>query len=126
MKIRLLSCLLLLGACGLAQAVDCTYPRTPTKVPDGNSATQQEMMAGMAEVKEYNAQVTAYLACLDEKMNADIASAGTEATPEVIAQIKSINAKRHNAAIEALESHAARFNQEVRTFKSRDKDKSKG
>jgi hypothetical protein len=125
MKIRLLSCLLLMGACGLAQAADCTYPRQPTKVPDGNTATQQEMVASMAEVKEYNAQVTAYLACLDEKMNADIANAGPEAAAEVVAQIKAINAKRHNAAIEALESHAARFNQEVRTFKSRDKDKAK-
>ncbi len=124
MKIRLLSCLLLMGATSLAHAVDCTYPRAPSNVPDGGKATQEEMVTGMNQVKEYNALVTAYLACLDEKMNADLASAGNDASADVVAQIKSINAKRHNAAIEALEAHAARFNEQVKAFKTRDKEKS--
>ena len=125
MRIHLLSCLLLAGAWNLAQAAECVYPREPKNTPNGLTATQEEMVAGMNAVKEYNAKVTEYLACLDERMKADIASAGPEASTAAIEQIKSINAKKHNAAIEALESHAARFNEEVRTFRSRDKDKEK-
>ena len=123
MSIRLLPCLLLLGAWNLCQAVECTYPRAPTDLPDGLSATQEQMVTGMKTIKDYNTQVTAYLACLDEKMNADIAAAGPEASADVIAQIKAINAKRHNAAIEELEGHASRFNEQVRTFKAKAKEK---
>jgi hypothetical protein len=124
MKIHLLSCLLLAGASNLALAADCVYPREPKGTPNGLTATQEEMVAGMNAVKEYNAKVTEYLACLDDRMKADIASAGPEAPSSAIEQIKAINAKKHNAALEALEAHAARFNEEVRAFKSRDKEKS--
>jgi hypothetical protein len=123
MKIRLLPSLLLLSAWGFAHA-ECTYPRAPSNLPDGRTATEEAMFNGMKEVKEYNALVTTYLTCLDEQMNTDIANAGPEATSEVIAQIKAINAKRHNAAIQDLEDHAARFNEQVRTFKAKAKEKS--
>jgi precorrin-2 methylase len=123
MKIRLLSCLLLAGVCSLAHAAECAYPRPPTKTPNGLTATQEEMVAGMSAVKEYNTKVTEYLACLDEEMKVAIATAGPEAPADMIERIKANNAKKHNAAIEALEAHAAQFNEEVRTFKSRDKDK---
>jgi len=122
MKIRFLPCLLL-AAWNFAQAADCTYPRAPANLPDGRTATQEEMVTGMKVVKDYNALVTSYLACLDEKMNTDLANAGPEASSDVVAQIKAINAKRHNAAIEELEAHAARFNEQVRTFKTKSKEK---
>lgn len=106
-----------------AATAECVYPTAPASIPDGKTATEQEMVAGMRAVKEYNAQVTAYLNCLDMQMQTDISAAGTEAPEETITQIKAINAKRHNAAVEALESHAARFNEQVKAFKSRDKEK---
>jgi hypothetical protein len=122
MTIRMLSCLLLLGAWSLGQA-ECTYPRAPADLPDGRTATNEQMVEGMKTIKDYNALVTTYLACLDEKMNTDLANAGPDASSDVIAQIKSINAKRHNAAIEELEGHAALFNEQVRTFKAKAKEK---
>jgi hypothetical protein len=124
MKIGL-SCLILALACSRAQAADCVYPREPSSVPNGKTASKEEMMAGMTAVKEYNNQMTTYLACLDEQMNAAIASAGPEAKPDLIERIKTANAKRHNDAVATLEAHAARFNEEVRAFKSRDKDPKK-
>jgi hypothetical protein len=57
------------------------------------------------------------------QMQTDITAAGAEAPPETVAQIKGIAAKRHNAAIEALEAHAARFNEQVKAYKARDKEK---
>ena len=122
MKIRILSSILLTGllSAGLAQA-ECIYPKAPGSIPDGATATEQEMIDGMKAVKEYNAQVTAYLRCLDMEMQARIDAAGAEAPPDQIAQIKAIQAKRHNAAVEELESHANRFNEQVKLYKARSK-----
>jgi outer membrane murein-binding lipoprotein Lpp len=124
MKIRIASALLVAGmlTAGFAHA-ECVYPKAPASIPDGKTATEEEMVTGMRSVKEYNAQVTAYLSCLDMQMQTDINAAGTEAAPETLAQIKAINAKRHNAAVEELESHASRFNDQVKAYKGRDKEK---
>ncbi len=105
---------------GAAQA-ECSYPKEPANSPDGATATQEQMVEGMKAVKEYNGQVTAYLACLEQEMNARVEAAGPDAPAEQIEQIKAIHTKRHNAAVEALEQQAARFNEQVKTFKARDK-----
>ena len=125
MKIRMAAALALAGLLtgGFAVA-ECVYPKAPSSIPDGKSATEVEMVAGMQAVKEYNMQVSAYLNCLEMKLQSDIAAAGADASPETIAQIKAINAKRHNAAVEELEAHAARFNEQVRIYKARGKQKS--
>lgn len=105
---------------GAAQA-ECSYPKEPANSPDGATATQEQMVEGMKAVKEYNGQVTAYLACLEQEMNARVEAAGPDAPAEQIEQIKAIHTKRHNAAVEALEQQAARFNEQVKTFKAREK-----
>jgi hypothetical protein len=83
------------------------------------------MVEGMKAVKEYNNQVTTYLSCLDEEMNARVEAAGPDAPADQIEQIKAIHTKRHNAAVDALEQQAARFNEQVKVFKARDKDKAR-
>ena len=103
---------------------ECTYPRAPTGLPDGATATQDEMVTGMTTIKEYNKAVTAYLNCLESEMTARIEAAGADAPPEQIEQIKAIHTKRHNAAVEELEANADRFNEQVKVYKARDnKDK---
>ena len=122
MKIQFLASLTLVGllSAGLANA-ECLYPKAPASIPDGATATEQEMIDGMKAVKDYNNQVTAYLSCLDMEMQARIDAAGAEAPADQIAQIKAIQAKRHNAAVEELESHASRFNEQVKVYKARSK-----
>ena len=122
MKNRLVSGLLFAGllAAGSAGA-ECVYPKAPSNMPDGATATQEQMVAGMKAVKEYNGQVTEYLGCLEKEMNARVEAAGPDAPADQIEQIKAIHNKRHNAAVEELEAHAARFNEQVKTYKARDK-----
>lgn len=107
-------------AAGFAQA-ECVYPKAPSSMPDGKTATEEEMLEGMKAVKTYNGEVTAYLSCLDMEMQSRIDAAGAEAPADQIAQIKAIQTKRHNAAVEELEAHAARFNEQVRAYKAREK-----
>jgi hypothetical protein len=121
MTTRILSGLALgLLLAGAANA-ECTYPKEPANTPDGATATQDQMVEGMKAVKEYNGAVTAYLSCLEQEMATRIEAAGSDAPAEQIEQIKAIHTKRHNAAVEALEQHAARFNEQVKAFKSREK-----
>jgi hypothetical protein len=121
MTTRILSGLALgLLLAGAANA-ECTYPKEPANTPDGATATQEQMVEGMKAVKEYNGAVTAYLSCLEQEMATRIEAAGPDAPAEQIEQIKAIHTKRHNAAVEALEQHAARFNEQVKAFKSREK-----
>lgn len=122
MKNQIAAALLLAGMLTSSiAAAECVYPKAPASIPDGKTATEEEMLAGMRAVKEYNTQVTAYLSCLDMQTQTDISNAGADASPETIAQIKAINAKRHNAAVEELEAHAARFNEQVKVYKARSK-----
>lgn len=100
---------------------ECVYPKAPTNTPDGATATEEQMVAGMKSIKQYNTEVTAYLSCLEMEMNARIEAAGADAPADQVEQIKAIHTKRHNAAVEELEAHAARFNEQVKAFKTRDK-----
>src|SRR5262245_3635672 len=122
MNSRVASGLALVGLMitGLVHA-ECPYPKSPASLPDGATASEQEMLTGMKAIKEYNAQVTAYLSCLEQEANERVNAAGTEATADRIAHIKAIHTKRHNAAVEELESSAARFNEQVKVFKARTK-----
>lgn len=121
MIIRTLSGLVLGMLLTATAQAECTYPKAPANLPDGASATQEQMVEGMKTVKEYNNQVTTYLGCLDQEMDARIEAAGPDAPAEQIEQIKAIHTKRHNAAVEELEQTANRFNEQVKTFKAREK-----
>ncbi|HKU16301.1 MAG TPA: hypothetical protein VJQ52_18050 [Steroidobacteraceae bacterium] len=121
MTIRILSGLALAMLMAGAANAECAYPKEPSNLPDGASATQDQMVAGMKAVKEYNSQVTTYLDCLEKETNERVEAAGPDAPAEQIEQIKAIHTKRHNAAVEALEQTAARFNEQVKTFKAREK-----
>ncbi len=48
MKIRIASALVLAGmlTSGIA-AAECVYPKAPGGIPDGNTATEEEMIAGI-------------------------------------------------------------------------------
>src|ERR1700749_3509861 len=57
-----------LGAGGTAYA-DCTYPPPPDHIPDGNTATLQEMVDAQKAVKDYDKAINAYVACIQLERN---------------------------------------------------------
>ncbi|HEX2492605.1 MAG TPA: hypothetical protein VHK24_02435 [Steroidobacter sp.] len=121
-----LSALTLAGLLAMSAAsAECVYPKPPASMPNGATATEEEMVAGMKATKEYNNEVTAYLSCLEMEMNARVEAAGADAPADQIAQIKAIHTKRHNAAVDELEAHAARFNEQVKVYKTREKSNKK-
>ena len=54
----------------LSAQADCAYPKAPGAIPNGTTASEAEMTAAAAAFKQYNVEVTAYLACLQEETTA--------------------------------------------------------
>ena len=108
-----------------AAYADCPYPAPPDKLPDGASATLQDMLAGQKAVGEYNKAVNDYVACIDNELDTAIAKAGDKIKPEQKADMQRVETQKHNAAIDQLQSIAERFNEQVKVFKAKSADAKK-
>ena len=98
-------------------ALACDYPEHVT-IPNGGSATKDEMVAGQRGVKKFMADMEEYLACIEDEDKLDRAGI-EEPDPIVNAQRDEMLIKKHNAAVEDMEKVAAQFNEEVRDYKAR-------
>jgi hypothetical protein len=120
MKLFVSLAVLALSLAGAAHAA-CTYPRPPQKIPDGGTATKEEMIEAQRAVKKYDAEINAYLACLklehEQQLESDAAL--TEEQKKYMARLQ---VQKHNAAIDELEAVATRFNEQVKAFNAREKD----
>lgn len=92
---------------------ECAFPKAPASVPDGKTASEADMVAAMNAFKAYNDEVTAFGKCLEEETKSK--AAGTAQ----LMQLKTMQAKKHNAAVDELQAKAKQFNEQVRIFKSR-------
>ncbi|MCB1625759.1 MAG: hypothetical protein KDI32_14285 [Pseudomonadales bacterium] len=116
------SVLLVAAASLVSQAyAGCTYPTAPEKIPDGASATLEEMTAAKSLVVQYNKDMEGYLACLKLENDGKIAEAGDKITPEQKQELARMEAQKHNAAIDELEAVAARFNEQLRAYNAKNK-----
>ena len=110
---------------------DCSYPPPPDHIPDGNTATLQEMVEAQKAVKEYDKAINAYVACIQLERNdavGKLAKPGEKPTPEqkkAMDDMERVEIQKHNAAIDQLQSVADRFNEQVKVYKAKT-DKSKG
>ncbi|HUA24569.1 MAG TPA: hypothetical protein VMA54_10665 [Steroidobacteraceae bacterium] len=118
----------LLAAAALAAVVlapaayaDCSYPQAPTDLPDGNTATLKEMLAGMQRVSAYNKEMTAYLSCIKLERDSRVASAGATLTKQQKQELEAIEIQKNNAAVDQLHAVADQFNAQVKLYKARDK-----
>jgi len=96
---------------GASTAVACDYPgEADFAVPNGATATKDQMIATQGNVKTYVQAVEGYLACLDKKQ----ADAGEELTKEQ----QAIYSLRYNAAVDAMETVADQFNAALGEYKN--------
>ena len=102
---------------------DCAYPTAPEKIPDGATATLDEMLAGQKAVKAYQQAINEYTACIDKDLDAQIAKAGDKLKPEQKTDMMRIEAQKHNAAVDQAQAVADRFNEQVKVYKARTADK---
>jgi len=101
-------------------ALACDYPERVKDFPDGNTATQEEMLAAQKLVKAYVTSMEAYLDCIKgDEAQALIALGDTD--EEAKRQRALTFDKKHNAAVEEMNLVAEEFNVQVRAFKERNK-----
>jgi hypothetical protein len=88
---------------------DCDQPSMVT-VPDGDNSTMEVLLAAQTDVKDYMAAMEAYIACINEELEA----AGEDAA----ASFKSLMVTRHNTAVAEMETLAAAFNEQVQAYRA--------
>jgi hypothetical protein len=95
----------------------CSYPSAPAKIPDGATATLADMVAAQKAVKQFDEQINAYTACI--KLEEDAQLKGDKVTPEQKKAIEAQQAQKNNAAVDADQALADRFNEQIRIFKAK-------
>jgi hypothetical protein len=90
----------------MTAAANCLLPAPPAHIPDGHSANDQEMLAAIRTIKQYNEDVDEYTKCLlfEQKRN-QISFGDQEA--------------QRTEALNTLASVVERLNQQVRIYKAR-------
>lgn len=112
-----LTLLAALGATG-AQAA-CIYPRAPENIPDGSTATVEQMIAAQQAVKQFDADITAYNACLDMELQSLLADPNLDEARRN--ELRAMQVKKNNAAVDEAQAVADRFNEQLRAFKAAQK-----
>lgn len=96
-------------------AMACDYP-SRVDLPDGTNASKDEMVQAQKSVKTYMTQMNDYLDCIAEQTQS---AKDAQEAPEITVQREAMLNKRHNAAIEEMETLAAGFNEQVRAYKGK-------
>jgi hypothetical protein len=106
---------------------DCPYPSGPKSVPNGTTASLDEMLAMKKAVKQYDDDTSSYLSCIQREHDTKLADMSQKMTDKQKADMKAdldrIEADRHNAALSALQTVADKFNEQVRAYKAKNSPK---
>lgn len=118
-KTAALFAVIVAGLAAVPAYAACTYPRAPDRLPDGASSTVEEMVAAQKLVRQFDADITTYTACLQTEV--DAASKDPAIDPERLKELDAMRLKKHNAAVDDAQALADRFNEQIRVFKARTK-----
>ena len=101
-----------------ASAFACDYPER-VMIPNGNTATKEDMIAAQRGVKKYVAEMEVYLECIvdEERIARD---AIDDLPPEVEQEREDMLNKKYNAAVDEMERVAAQFNAEVQAYRAQE------
>jgi hypothetical protein len=114
--------LLVLLAMSLPAAADCVYPRAPGRMPDGNTATREEMVTAKKQVDEYIASMNSYLDCIKAEHDTAMAAA-PPLSDEQKKQITVRFVQKNDAAVDEQQDVASRFNEQRHIFLDKTKKK---
>ena len=110
----IISTFLLIGSFSYAQyaLADCNYPKMNIDFPNGATATMEEMVAAQTSFKAYNANMDAYLDCLDNQLGQ------VSEKLDIYPDIKKLNNQKYDAAVDILTKTADEWNTAVRAYKA--------
>ena len=103
-------CILLAGSVAYA----CDYPERPT-IPDGSSASKDELLLAKEDVNTYMAGVDEYLTCIETDETAAVAALD-DPDPAELKRRDQVLEKKFDAANSEKELVGEQFNLQVRAY----------
>jgi hypothetical protein len=101
-------------------ALACDYPERPA-MPDGSTASKDELLAAKTEVQAYVSAVDEYLTCIETEENDTIAALDNPSQEELQRRNDMIN-KKFDAANEEKAMVGEQFNQQIRAYNKKVQD----
>jgi len=98
-------------------AFACDYPHR-ADVPDGTTATKEQMIEGQRSVKAYMGAMEEYLSCIEAAEQETVAGGNDLDEASKQQRIEMYN-KKYNAAVDEMNLIAEQFNMQVRAYKGR-------
>jgi hypothetical protein len=98
---------------------DCPAPNSDIKIPDGATATKDQMLAAQHSIKDADAAIATFAECLRDEQDAKIAAGGDKMTDADKLKISTDYVNRQNAEVEKLQKLADQFNVELRAYKAK-------
>ncbi|MCC5794750.1 MAG: hypothetical protein JJT85_08445 [Chromatiales bacterium] len=114
MRIREPLALIALSFAAAAQA-DCLMPPGSVEIPDGATASLEQMVEARDAAMAHIGALEDYIECLDaqnQQLGDDAAAA----------EQRALNITRHNAAVESIQATAESYNRESRAFNAANTD----
>jgi len=97
----------------------CGAPTAPVKVPDGKSATREQMVAAHETVQAFDEATNIYTRCLDTTAYQTTVQFKSVAKDSDTEALNTLQVRLHNEAIDRDQELANRFNVQLRIFKAR-------
>lgn len=101
-------------------ALACDYPSRPDTLPDGATASKDDMMAGVKVINEYQSAMSEYLSCMEADQIV-AAKAIDETDDKAKKQQKEMFNKKYNAAVDEQTLVVEEFNAQIRAYKAQSK-----
>ncbi len=103
---------------GVQSALACDYPDR-VNVPNGTTATKDDMLQGQRGVKRFVTDMEVYLECIVEEEKTARATI-EEISAEDEQEREDLLSKKYNAAVDEMERLAAQFNVEVQAYRAKE------
>jgi hypothetical protein len=116
---RLIGLTLIAATLAAPAFADCSYPKAPGKIPDGNTAALEDMVSAKNAVQAYNKEMDAYLGCIKLEQDDTVTKQGANLTEDRKKQIAAMYAQKNDAAVDELQGIAARLNEQIRIYKAK-------
>ncbi|MEQ9464248.1 MAG: hypothetical protein RJQ10_11355 [Haliea sp.] len=117
---KVVNSLLAVLALGSSMAMaECVQPEAPD-LPDGASATMDEMIAGQQAVKTFQAANLEYMSCLEGEFTAakTAIEGGKAEDPKALQAVYEKSIDAYNSAVSTEEAVAGQFNTEIREYRA--------
>lgn len=107
--------LALLGAA--AANAECVYPHVPTAIPDGATASYEDMVAAHQAVKDFDADIRTYNTCMELDVKRRLEDGNLDEASRAI--LANQLAERNDAAVDHAEFVVSQFNEQLRIYRAR-------